>query len=173
LPSTECGEFDFVVTRGMTAAPPLGFEHQQWVNLQIGTGPEFGRPKTLDVVLPQSTLVVTNVQAFPWNRLSVDGSLIDPNQLVAVRSFNYLESPHAEFAAVPLTAGQHHLTYEFEPPLLWLSLNLVSWAALGVWVFAWLAVLIVSIWQKPVLQRIDFASQSGGTSAPQSPGIGR
>ncbi|MBV8587313.1 MAG: hypothetical protein JO308_13575, partial [Verrucomicrobia bacterium] len=76
LPNTECGEFDFVVTRGMTAAPPLGFERQQWVNLPIGTGPEFGSPKKLDVVLPQSALVVTNVQAFPWNRLSVDGSLI-------------------------------------------------------------------------------------------------
>jgi hypothetical protein len=156
----------------MRAGPPLEFERQQWVDLPIGTGPEFGSIQPLNVVLPQSALVVTNVQAFPWNRLSVDGSLIDPNQLVAVRSFNYIESVHAEFVAVPLTAGQHLLKYEFEPPLTWLSLNLVSWAALSVWVFVWLAVLIVSIWQGLLLQRTDFVIHNSSTGTPQSPGIG-
>jgi hypothetical protein len=168
LPNTESGEFDFVVTRGMTAAPPLGFERQQWVSLPIDSESDFGSPKSLDLVLAQPALVVTNIQAFPWNRLSVDGSPIDSTQLVPVRSFNYIESDHAEFIAVPLTAGHHLLKYEFEPPRLWLTLNLVSWTAFGLWVFVWLAVLTFSIW-RPVPRRLQVAT---ARTAQQPPPVG-
>jgi hypothetical protein len=166
LPNTECGEFDFVVTREMTAVPPPGFDRQQWVNFPIGTGTEFGITKPFDLDLPESALVVTNIQAFPWNRLEVDGASVDAVNLMPVRSFNYVESVHAEFVAVPLTAGHHLLKYDFRPPLIWLVLNLISWIGLGLWLLVWLAVSAISFWRRALPERRSFALRNGSTKDP-------
>jgi hypothetical protein len=166
LPNTECGEFDFVITRGMTAVPPPGFDRKQWVNLPIGIGTEFGITKPIDLDLPESALVVTNIQAFPWNRLEVDGAPVEAVNLIPVRSFNYVESVHAEFVAVQLTAGHHLLKYDFRPPLIWLVLNLISWIGLGVWLFVWLAVPAISFWRRALPERRSFALRNGSTKDP-------
>ena len=54
------------------------------VALRVGTGAQFGEPQVADITAPAGTVVVTNVQSFPWNHLLLNGRVLQPAEEVVV-----------------------------------------------------------------------------------------
>lgn len=129
---------DYVVTKGFgkidtrntmikpTLRLPVGFDR---VRLS-----DFGVTGEREVVLAKPTRLVTNVQAFPWNRLTLDGVLLDRGS-IDVRSGVSYQTP-----LIP--SGRHRIGYMFQPDLEWIGLRYLSFAMLSIlfvviMVYAW------------------------------------
>jgi hypothetical protein len=86
-------------------------------------GERFGDTGALRLDEPADCWVKSDVVAFPWNRLVLDGRVLPPAQT--------RETPNYLAARVP--AGRHSLGYAFDPPAMWRILRGVSFMAAIAW----------------------------------------
>ena len=82
-----------------------------------------GDVEPLVVNLPQLTLVITNVQPFPWNHIFVDGSAQQPSRRLLA----------AGRQSVLLPPGRHRLDFVASIDGTWKALDVLSWLLLTGW----------------------------------------
>jgi hypothetical protein len=113
-------------------------------DLKVG-GDRFGTPQPLPVATDRARLVVTSVQAFPWNRVYLDGRPVPPGDVqLATRCMQPDDGGTPKgwiLQAVPVPAGEHVIEYRFEPDRTWRLLWLVSRLTLGALALSCLAAL--------------------------------
>jgi hypothetical protein len=105
------------------------------------TGKTFGEVNPIKFGLTNPTLLVTNVNVFPWNAIYLDGKRVPVTDLFPVDSPLGLKWSAPESLAVRAGPGQHVLRYAFRPERAWLYLRGLSWLVLMVWMAGWTAVL--------------------------------
>jgi len=93
------------------------------VRIPIGSGKDFGTPQPLRVHSPTDGWIRTNVQAFPWNQLHIDGVRVTPDRLRA----------DSQWLAIRVPAGDHVLTLTVTADGLWRVLRAGSFAVLAIW----------------------------------------
>jgi hypothetical protein len=76
------------------------------------------------------TLVLTQVQPFPWAHLLLDGAPLDPRDLYFYRE---RADPKKVDYAVSLLSGKHELTFQFDPPAWWYWARMSSFLGAGAW----------------------------------------
>jgi hypothetical protein len=91
--------------------------------IPIGTDADFGDVKPLRFEAPVTDWYTTNVQAFPWNTLVVDGAVVPA---VALRVAN------ARFV-VQLAPGQHLVELRTVPTPAWLFARTISFSVVLLW----------------------------------------
>jgi len=85
---------------------------------------EFGIPQQLEVSYDEEMWARTNIQAFPWNRLEIDGKEVAESD---VREYDNLG------LALRVPAGPHRLQARFAPDLGWRVLRIISLVTLFGW----------------------------------------
>jgi hypothetical protein len=140
LPVLFYGYSAYTVTEGFATKPASGASEELPIFFLPNDSTHFGRLDRIEVDLTKPTLVITNVQAFPWNRLIVDGVKQDLSRVATTpaRAFSNGTQPVVETILLP--AGKHVLEYRFSPDLAWRILDRISWIALVAWVSLWVAV---------------------------------
>jgi hypothetical protein len=93
------------------------------VNLTVGGPKSFGVVSSVHVHLDARTQVSTNVQAFPWNELTVDGQPVSRDATL---------SDGLRLAAW-IGAGEHEVGYQFHPDRTWLALRTSSLVLFALW----------------------------------------
>jgi len=115
-----------------TAITPSEREHLTEGKIPIGdTGDDdFGIAKQLRFTAAQDGWMGTNVQAFPWNHVVLDGTIVTDDHL---RVDNVR-------LVIWVAAGEHTLEMETVPDPTWLVLRDISFAVLAAWLvtFAYL-----------------------------------
>jgi hypothetical protein len=132
LPRQYYGVRDYTTPRLYEPVDARGGELRT-VNFPVGSMESFGEPAPIRLSLQQSEWVGTNVLAFPWNRLTLDGHTLPP---ACVRS----HGPEDLRLAVLVPSGSHVLATQFTPDRWWRVLHPLSVATL----FAWALFLAVS-----------------------------
>jgi hypothetical protein len=97
--------------------------------LRVGTGAQFGEPQVAQTSVPTGTVIVTNVQSFPWNHLLLDGRVLQPAQevVVAVRGV-----PNVALG-FRSTGGLQSVGVVTWPDTQWLILRFISfWSVFAV-----------------------------------------
>ena len=92
---------------------------------------DFGNSTPLKIELADAAWIRTNIHAFPWNRISMDGELVPQSD---VRAYGEMG------IAVHASKGVHYLTFEFKPDRTWQVLRVASLLTLMLWLigeFAW------------------------------------
>ena len=123
LPETFYGA-DAYITPGLYAAPTEAEKAAvREVRFPIGIRDHFGLAGPVRLQLPEDTWIATNVQAFPWNKLEIDGTTVKSDHLRA--------DPPRLLVRVP--AGDHVLTFREAPAAIWSILRSISFAVLVAW----------------------------------------
>lgn len=91
--------------------------------IPIGHDEDFGLPQPLKLTLQADAWVGTNVQAFPWNHLLLDGVVVPQDQLRIDDIRLVLRVP----------AGDHTLVLDTVPDPVWEVLRPISFVALALW----------------------------------------
>jgi hypothetical protein len=104
-----------------------GAAPKQTVKLSVSDGKDYAAVAAAHVHATARTQVTTNVQAFPWNALTIDGQ---PVSHEATMADGYKLATWVE-------AGEHELGYEFRPPSAWSALRAFSVLLLLAWACAW------------------------------------
>jgi hypothetical protein len=99
---------------------------RQAVRLPVAAAPEFAVVHPAHVSLTARTQVTTNVQAFPWNVLTVDGRPVPRAGMLV----------EAGRLGAWLEAGEHDVGYQFRPDRAWSALRALSLALLALWACA-------------------------------------
>jgi hypothetical protein len=92
---------------------------------------DFGNSTPLRIELADAAWIRTNIHAFPWNRISMDGELVPQSD---VRAYGEMG------IAVHASKGVHYLAFEFKPDRMWQVLRVASLLTLMLWLigeFAW------------------------------------
>ena len=124
MPDTYYGERDYVVvdeSRMLANEPRAQLQNVTTVALPLGD--RFGEAGAVQLDEPADRWVRTDVIAFSWNRLVLDGRVLPPAET--------RDAPNRLAARVP--AGRHTLGYAFNPPAAWRVLRVVSFATAIVW----------------------------------------
>ena len=100
----------------------------------LTTPHDFGKTGEFQFKTDQDSIIPTNVQAFPWNRILIDGNL--------VMYGNTME--YANNLAVKVKAGVHKASYLFVPDSAWTLLQTVSFYFFMGWI---LLLAVAGIWQ--------------------------
>ena len=124
LPFSFYGAEYYSVEDGFAKAPLLGTVPVSRQGFDVLEGARFGHVEGLIVNLTQPTLVITNVQPFPWNRIVVDGSLRSQSGIIVADGRE----------AVLLPSGRHSLYAVARTDTIWKDLNLLSWVLLLGWI---------------------------------------
>ncbi|MBI3542217.1 MAG: hypothetical protein HY075_02940 [Deltaproteobacteria bacterium] len=105
---------------------------ERQVHIPIGLGANFGLALPLQLELEETSLLLTNVLAFPWSTLVLDG------EPVAQRTPPDTDQPRlARYSfAVLVPRGHHQLEARFEPDRRWLFLRNAGFAVLLAWVLS-------------------------------------
>jgi hypothetical protein len=91
------------------------------VKLSVGAPHDFAAVGSTHVRVAARTQISTNVEAFPWNVLTIDGRPVPREATVA----------DGVKLATWIDAGEHDVGYAFHPDRIWSALRAVS---LGLWV---------------------------------------
>lgn len=102
-------------------------------------GAAFGEVSPLNFTLTKPTLLVTNVNVFPWNAIYLDGKRVPSGNLFPAVSKLGLQWSSPEALALRAGPGQHVLRYAFRPRRPWLYLRGFSWLVLAAWTALWAA----------------------------------
>ena len=102
------------ISTDIPAMPPIPGIAE--IALEVGTGPQFGAPQPKTFSVSEVQWVRTNVAAFSWNNLILDGQKVPAQSL---RNSN-------RFLAFQVQPGSHVLEAAFEPDPLWVKLR--SWS---------------------------------------------
>ena len=127
LPESFYGTTDYSIADGMAKDTVSGVVPVAFRYFHVLDGTRFGHLEDLTVNLTQPTLVITNVQAFPWNQIFINGSLQPWSHTVLV---NRQE-------AVLLLPGSYLLKTVTHIDGMWQFLNFVSWILLLAWMALW------------------------------------
>lgn len=132
------GHTEYIVDAGFEGRVDLAKKIPvQWIYMEVESGKRFGLASPLEIELKEETLVLTNIQVFPWNILLVDGVKVDPSNIITRAKMaeipEVLASRSTVGLGVLLNPGTHKLEYDFQPDSLWITLIQVSWATLLVW----------------------------------------
>jgi len=117
LPTTYYGLGAYTVKEGFEKGTVSGEIHYIFQNFNVLEGDRFGQVEPLMVNLTAPTLVITNVQAFPWNQILINGSAQYPYSVIVVGGRG----------AVLLPAGNYHLEFATHIDPVWRLFNLLSW----------------------------------------------
>jgi hypothetical protein len=140
LPTTFYGHSQFTVVQGYSLIVPTGFNEEWLLRFLPVTGRDFGGVMPVEIALPTPTLVVTNVQPFPWNQIYIDGRRQKPGELV-VREYDWAAAMGRPIVlAIPLAAGEHTIEYRFRPDRAWRVFEGISVGILVGWSIVWIAV---------------------------------
>jgi hypothetical protein len=120
----------FSVLTGFARGPSPPVDESLYIALSPLPAPRFGNIQPSEFLLARRTLVVTNVQPFPWNRLTVDGQVVPLEATIASGQIPRLQEVHFKALSVVLEPGQHTLEYRFAPDRIWRALQVVSWFTL-------------------------------------------
>ena len=101
-----------------------GAAPKQAVTLTVGTSNEFGVVHATHVRANLRTQVSTNVQAFPWNVLTIDGQPVS-REATLTDGFRL---------ATWVGPGEHDVGYAFHPDRAWVALRASSLVLLVLWV---------------------------------------
>ncbi len=94
--------------------------------IPIGTGEEFGLPQPRHFTALQDTWIGTNVQAFPWNDVEIDGVSVSDDQVRVDKTR----------LVVHVTTGEHSVSFKTSPPPVWTALRTLSFVVLALWASA-------------------------------------
>jgi len=108
---------------------------------------QFGKVQPITVEISKPILIVTNVQAFPWNVLIVDGSLQRGTRIYAVTSSSFSSWMRPTVEGVALSPGKHVLEYRFVPDKAWQTLDFISWIFLLAWIVVAAIALFKTTWK--------------------------
>jgi hypothetical protein len=115
---------DYALLRRFPQLRPGVVNEAEHVRFSVGVeGRDFARVGSTTVSLDRVRWVITNVVAFPWNRVTVNGRDIAEYEMAA----------HQYRVAVKLPAGQHTFEYAWLPDRIWSAFragSLVSCAVL-------------------------------------------
>ncbi len=123
LPATYYGAMAYSVKDGFEKGTVSGPVHLAFQNFKVLDGLKFGQVEPLTVNLTEPTLVVTNVQAFPWNQIVINGSLESHYSIIEAGGKG----------AVLLPQGSYHLELVTRINGIWRGLNILSWILLLGW----------------------------------------
>jgi hypothetical protein len=93
-------------------------------NFSVLDGARFGQVEPMTIELLKPTLVITNVQSFPWNHIVVNGSSQYPFSVISVEGRG----------AVLLPKGNYSLEAVTQIGGRWRYLNFLSWVLLLGWI---------------------------------------
>jgi hypothetical protein len=111
---------DYAVLKRLPQLVPAIAAAAVRVELPVGTqGGEFGRVGEARLQLPETAWIVTNVVAFPWNRVTVDGRDVP----VAARA------AQEHRLALRLPAGEHRIAWRWAPDPVWRGLRMAGGGA--------------------------------------------
>jgi hypothetical protein len=82
-------------------------------HFNVDSAAAYGTPQPLRIVADRPSTLVTSVEAFPWNKLYVDGHAVSPQV-------------QGMLQAIPVAPGEHVVVYRFEPDRLWAGLTRLS-----------------------------------------------
>jgi hypothetical protein len=140
MPRTFYGYGDFTVVDGFLVSRPAGSYMEQSIALPPDSSRHFGMIRRIVIELASPTLVVTNVQAFPWNMLIVDGVKQRRGMIYALKSGAFADWLKPVVQAVLLAKGKHVLEYIFQSDTKWQVLDGMSWGIILIWATVWLFV---------------------------------
>ena len=131
LPTLFYGDFTYTTPSLYVRLKPDDRSSLIQGRIPVGTDGTFGEASALTLTLTEPAMVQTSVQAFPWNRLVLDGTEVPTNE-VRVNDITL---------ALPITRGRHTLELRVEPPRVWLILREMSLFVLTAWLatYLWLA----------------------------------
>ena len=135
LPAGFNGATAYVTPALFTALSPIERTRVQDVQFPIEVGDRFGRPKALMMDIPSERWLGTNVHAFPWNIITIDGVAADQVRVDAWR------------LVVHVTEGTHAIRLRTVPDPIWRVLRVVSFAVLALWL-AYAAYGGVAAWRR-------------------------
>jgi len=134
LPATYYGGMVYSIKDGFekgTVSAPVSAVVR---NFNVLDGIQFGQVEAMTVDLTEPTLVITNVQPFPWNHIVINGSLQSPFSVLAVEGRG----------AVLLPKGRYQLEAVTQVDGVWKFLNSLSWVVL----LGWMALYLVFVLSK-------------------------
>jgi hypothetical protein len=109
------------------------------IKLPVGdTGNKFGVVSDLDISFAKPNWVITNVIAFPWNRIFVNGTRVGGTHLSRVGGFFAIELP----------AGNSHIHWQIHADPYWAVLNTMSHLCLIGTLICTLTLFILALFSK-------------------------
>jgi len=94
---------------------------------------DFGAARPAPVALAEASWVRTNIMAFPWNRIEIDGRGVPDSDI---------RGDNMTGIVVRVPAGNHRLVLRFVPDTLWEVLRVISLLSLFGWLFAEIAISV-------------------------------
>jgi hypothetical protein len=105
---------DYAVLRWLPQLTPWTAERAHRVALPVGSrAKEFGRVSEARIELPAEGWVITNVVAYPWSHVMVNGRDVPAERWAA----------HEFRVALRLPAGEHRIVWQWRPDVRWRVLN--------------------------------------------------
>jgi hypothetical protein len=96
------------------------------VNFAFDSKDDFGVARPVQVALAEASWVRTNIIAFPWNRIDIDGRDTPDSDI---------RGDNKTGVALRVSAGNHRLVFRFVPDLAWKILRVISLLSLFCWLF--------------------------------------
>lgn len=145
LPTTFYAIGDYMMPDGFGSAPPSGTVPTIYRVFHIRNGPGFGSTSPMEVSVAELTLLVTDVQPFPWNRLTIDGVAVAQasTDIVSLTSGGEIIF-HALSVLVPI--GTHRIGFVLAEDGFWTWSNRISWLVLLLWLVIWCAAAAAQIY---------------------------
>jgi hypothetical protein len=110
----------------------------KWIQFDVLPGKEFGHIKSQEFSLNEQSLVVSNIQPFPWNKISVNGVPVSSESIYSRKSLKGIKKIEEVKSTVGLSIllekGSYKVEYSFEPDKIWLHLIDVSWLIILSWI---------------------------------------
>jgi hypothetical protein len=139
LPTSFYSHSQYIVLEGYAMAAPSGFTQEFILPFLPETGREFGNVAPAKILLQNPTLVITNIQPFPWNQIFINGRQQQRGDLV-VLGFDWVAAMgRADVLAVPLAPGEYTIEYRFRADKAWRVFEGISVGIL----LGWFIVLLV------------------------------
>jgi hypothetical protein len=133
LPTTFYGYFAYSVTAGFSSLPTDPFAERA-IAFVPDDSRRFGTVDRISIEVSQPTLIVTNIQAFPWNVLFVDKVREVGSKVYVLQSNAFSQWIKPVLEAVLLPKGAHVLEYRFLPDRGWRILDRISWVVVCFWI---------------------------------------
>jgi hypothetical protein len=133
LPPTYYGYPAYSVFAGYSAKRPSAGETVKRVLFKVREHP-FGEIQPVQVHLDLASLVITNIQPFPWNQLIVNSKRQPVATTVAVPQGNLPVYAQMDGVSINLGPRDYTMSYAFAPPPRWVAMTLLSWGCLLGWV---------------------------------------
>ena len=106
------------------------------MNFAFDSKDDFGSAQPAPVALADTSWVRTNIIAFPWNRIEIDGRDVRDSDI---------RGDNKTGIVVRVPAGNHRLVVQFVPDSAWRVLRVISLLSL----FGWLMIeIIISVQQR-------------------------